>query len=310
MGYYGREKTLDYFQKTKILEMISIDKGNFRIFTTEKTTSVDTPILLGDASPFHFLKEKHLPSMNLLYRFHDIRGIDVIRLNRMDDLYKTFVSTPSISATNLVNLYGVKYIISVTSLEENQQFELIDARIEGLQGKKEDLLKENTIKLYRNKDPILRGWLVKDFKVMDSGTILSRMTNKDFYPDQEALLEEEPRFNSPQSPLEKSEELVGKGVEFISESNNRLQLHVKTPENALFVLNDTYFPGWKAFVNGKRAKIYRADYTFRAIPLNAGTHQVEFIYDPMSFKLGAGMTLLGILGCIGLGWIVRQNRKA
>jgi uncharacterized membrane protein YfhO len=85
---------------------------------------------------------------------------------------------------------------------------------------------------------------------------------------------------------------------------------VKTPENALFVLNDTYFPGWKAFVNGKRAKIYRADYTFRAIPLNAGTHQVEFIYDPMSFKLGAGMTLLGILGCIGLGWIVRQNRKA
>jgi len=85
---------------------------------------------------------------------------------------------------------------------------------------------------------------------------------------------------------------------------------VKAPENALLVLNDTYFPGWKAFVNGKKTKIYRADYAFRAIPLNAGTHQVEFIYDPMGFKLGAGVTLLGILGCIGLGWVARRKRKA
>src|SRR3989304_5199352 len=32
MGFYGKEKTLDYFKNTKILEMISSDKENFRIF--------------------------------------------------------------------------------------------------------------------------------------------------------------------------------------------------------------------------------------------------------------------------------------
>jgi len=53
-------------------------------------------------------------------------------------------------------------------------------------------------------------------------------------------------------------------------------------------------------VGGKETKIYRADYRFRAIPLNAGAHKVEFVYDPMSLKLGAGVTLLGILGCIEL----------
>ena len=69
----------------------------------------------------------------------------------------------------------------------------------------------------------------------------------------------------------------------------------------MLVLSDMYYPGWKAFVDGEETKIYRADYTFRAIPLNAGTHQVEFVYDPISFKVGAGVTVLGILGCIGMG---------
>lgn len=69
------------------------------------------------------------------------------------------------------------------------------------------------------------------------------------------------------------------------------------------MLSDTYYPGWKAFVDGTRQKIYRANYAFRAIPLSAGTHNVEFVYDPMSFKLGIGVTILGILGCIGLGFV-------
>ena len=96
------------------------------------------------------------------------------------------------------------------------------------------------------------------------------------------------------------------GVEFISESNNRLQLLVKAPESTFLVLNDTYFPGWKAFVDGKKTKIYRADYTFRAIPLNAGTHRVEFVYDPLSFKLGAAISIFGIIGCIGI-YIFRRK---
>jgi hypothetical protein len=332
IGYYGKEKTSDYFQKTKILETIYSDDGHFRIFTTEKTTSMDTPILIDDASPLHYLKEKHFPSMDLLYRLHDIWGIDVIRLKKMDDLYKAFIGSFSISATNLVNLYGVKYIISVTPLEKNHQFELIYARIEGLQGKKEDLLKENTIKLYKNRKPILRGWLVKDFKVMDSEAMLSRLTSKDFHPESEVLFEEEPRFNPPHSPLEKVSDApkpafaetvragrplwrrcggegMEKAVEIISESNNRIQLLVKAPENIFLILNDTYFPGWQAYVDGKKTKIYKADYTFRAIPLSTGTHRIEFVYDPMSFKFGAAVTLLGILGCICLGWIARRKRK-
>jgi hypothetical protein len=321
MGFYWKEKTADYFQKTRILEIISSDKDHFRIFSTGKTIAMDTPILVADPSPFNVFKEKHLPSFNLIFRLHDIWGIDVIRLKRTEDLYKAFTVAPSISATNLVNLYGVKYAISITPIEGDPRFELIYARIEGLPGKREDLLKENTIKLYKNLNPLPRAWLVRDFKVLDSKTILSRMTSKDFRPDREVLLEEKPKWGGEaiggrrRPPLRKTndggEPLSGlpQKVEIIYEKNNRLQLLVNSAEDSLLVLSDTYYPGWKAFVNGTPQKIYQADYAFRAVPLNPGTHRLEFVYDPMSFKLGAGVTLLGILGCIGMGWVARRKRR-
>ena len=322
MGFYWKEKTTDYFQKTRILEMISSDQGYFRTFSTGKTIAMDTPILVADPSSFNVFKEKHLPSFNLIFRLHDIWGIDVIRVKRMDDLYKAFTGAPSISATNLIDLYGIKYIISVTPIEGDSRFEMVYARIEGLQGKREDLLKDNTIKLYKNRSPLPRAWLVRDFEVLDSKTILSRMTSKGFHPDREVLLEEKPKWGGEAiggrrgPPLRKTNDVgeplsgLPQKVEIIYEKNNRLQFLVKSKEDSLLVLSDTYYPGWKAFVDGTPQKIYQADYAFRAVPLGAETHRVEFIYDPMSFKLGAGVTLLGILGCIGMGWTTRRRRRS
>ena len=353
MGYYGKEKTENLLRNSKSLEVISSDKGNYRLFSTAKTISMDTTVLIDDPTYLGILKERNLPSMNLFYSLHDIWGVDVIRVKRTDDLYKTFISTPSISATHLIDLYGVKYITSVTPLEEDHKFELIYARLEGLQGKREDLLKENTIKLYKNPNFLPRAWFVKDFKVLDSKTILSMMTQKEFDPGQEVFLEEEPKWASPPDPLlvkggkgglkeplydsqnkggsreppprragDVGEPLGGlsQKVEIISESNNRLRLQVETAEDSLLVLSDTYYPGWKAFVypvrydsynqgnlvdtnlsygvDGKEVKIYRANYNFRAIPVEAGEHEIKFIYDPISFKIGALASLLAGIGMV------------
>jgi hypothetical protein len=282
---------------------------------------MDTPIWVANPSSFNAFKEKHLPSFNLIFRLHDIWGIDVIRLKRTEDLYKAFTSSPSISATNLINLYGVKYIISITPIEGDPRFELIYARIEGLQGKREDLLKENTIKLYKNLNPLPRAWLVKDFKVLDPKEILPMVTQNEFRPDREVLLEEEPKWEGEAidgrrgPPLRKKndggEPLSGltQKVGIISEKNNRLQLLVNSTEDNFLVLSDTYYPGWKAFVDGTPKKIYRANYAFRAVPLNAGTHRVEFVYHPLSFKLGALFTFLGMIGCLIMASIPRRKKS-
>lgn len=309
LGFYGKEKSAEYFKKTRILEIVASDREPFRTFSTAKTISLDTPILVGNAIPFDLIKEKHLPSFNMIFRIHDIWGLDVVRLKRTDELYKRWIATPSISASNLIDLYGVKYVVSVTPIEGDPRFELVYARLDGLEGNREDLIKQNTIKLYRNKSSLQRAWLVKDFKVMDSKEMLLMMIGKDFRPDREVLLEEgSPNF----SPLPTGEKDRVRGnweVEFLSESNNRLSLKVEAKEGCILILSDTYYPGWKAFVNGKEERILRANYNFRAVPLSRGVHRVEFVYAPLSFKLGAGLSIIGVISCTIIGWSSRRRKN-
>ncbi len=61
------------------------------------------------------------------------------------------------------------------------------------------------------------------------------------------------------------------------------------------MLLDTYFPGWKAFIDEQETAIYRADYNFRAVAVPAGHSTVHFQYRPLSFRIG--------LALAGVGWV-------
>jgi len=68
------------------------------------------------------------------------------------------------------------------------------------------------------------------------------------------------------------------------------------------VLTDQYYPGWEATVDGRRVDIFRANFLFRGIPLEAGEHEVVFRYRPKSFMIGAGVSTAGIAALIA--WAV------
>ena len=52
-------------------------------------------------------------------------------------------------------------------------------------------------------------------------------------------------------------------------------------------------------MDGQPTEIVRANLTLRAIPVPAGQHHVEIWYDPLSFKLGAIITLITLVACAG-----------
>ena len=74
----------------------------------------------------------------------------------------------------------------------------------------------------------------------------------------------------------------------------------------LLLLTDNYYPGWKAAVDREETEILRANYTFRAVPLTAGGHEVRFYYDPMSFKVGL---IISVLSLVALGVLVKPRSK-
>jgi uncharacterized membrane protein YfhO len=53
-------------------------------------------------------------------------------------------------------------------------------------------------------------------------------------------------------------------------------------------------------VDGRPAPILPANHLFRAVPVDAGTHRVRFVYAPASFRVGVASTLLGL---VLLSWL-------
>jgi hypothetical protein len=78
----------------------------------------------------------------------------------------------------------------------------------------------------------------------------------------------------------------------------------QNPAPAYLVLSEAWYPGWRAWVDGVETPVYLADFAFRAVYLAApGEHRIEMRFEPLSFKIGAGitvMTLFGLLGWLGL----------
>jgi hypothetical protein len=71
-----------------------------------------------------------------------------------------------------------------------------------------------------------------------------------------------------------------------------------------FLLNDTrYEPGWKAYIDGKQARVYRADYLLMGVFVDGGKHSVEFRYEPDStaFNISFITVIAGLAGAILYG---------
>ena len=94
--------------------------------------------------------------------------------------------------------------------------------------------------------------------------------------------------------------------------NSVVTVRVTASQASVLVLADSYYPGWKAFVDGKETKILKANHFFRAVVLPKGAHRVEFVYDPWSFRLGwmiSTFTLTSIL-IVSLGGFLRHRKVA
>ena len=78
---------------------------------------------------------------------------------------------------------------------------------------------------------------------------------------------------------------------------------------ALLVTSDSFYPGWRAFVNGRPAPIYRVDGGLRGVPVPSGNSVVRFEYSPLSFKLGLGLTIIALSGTAAVGLLACAGRE-
>ncbi|HEX2981024.1 MAG TPA: YfhO family protein [Anaerolineaceae bacterium] len=87
-----------------------------------------------------------------------------------------------------------------------------------------------------------------------------------------------------------------------NETAGKMTLQVNAAQDGWLIVSDTFYPGWRAAIDGNPTAIFAANSLFRAVGVPAGEHQVVFEFRPFSFTFGA---ILSILTWIGLAVISR-----
>jgi len=93
-----------------------------------------------------------------------------------------------------------------------------------------------------------------------------------------------------------------------SYSPNKVVVNAKMAGSGFLIFADTYDSNWEVYVDGKRDRIYVADYVLRAVYLNKGEHIVEFVYNPHVFRILLYLSLSTLLVVAAVAFLAIYRR--
>jgi len=73
------------------------------------------------------------------------------------------------------------------------------------------------------------------------------------------------------------------------------ELRVTSERSGRLAIMDSYYPGWRAWLNGIETRIYLSNQAFQAVDVPAGDHLVRLRYEPVDFKIGFWFSLASLV---------------
>ncbi len=242
------------------------------------------------------------PNTALLYGLYDIWGLYNPLTLADTTLYRE--GAPP-RRTGRYNFLGVKYIIAskAGAPADGNIVPVFDG--------------DPDINIYLNQDALARVLFVGQAIVVPTHDDAWQVVRADdFDPATTVVLEEDSLASSPHASslprLLASPTQPNSSLAILQYDLHTIIIAIDTDQPGYLVLPDAYYPGWQATVDGQPAPIWRANYAFRAVYVPAGEHTVQFVFDPMIWKVGlavSGVTLLALLGWAGWGWWRRARKE-
>ena len=282
-----------------VFELFSVNldaESNYDPIPAHQQLSISAPphvqAVLDDASPMPFRVDGFRAledNFGSLYRVHDIRGISPLFLaSSQQIIYRNYVDNPL-----AWELFAVKYVYS-----EREEFPFETEVL--LSGKDH----HGQFWLHKLQDPRPFAQLVVDTTVVDSDEFARALLDDPrFNPRESIILHQETTLDLPERVDEQST------VDISDYSPEAFTIEVDLPHDAILSVAHPDYPGWQASIDNKPAQILRAYGALSAIEVPPGEHTIRFVYDPLSYRIGAILSLvtwLG-LGIVSVFLIIRRR---
>ena len=236
-----------------------------------------------------------LPNSLTVYRIPEVTGYDNPLSQRYADFFREVIGDTKVGLNgvilstspnklHLLGMLNVKYVIgpAFPSFED----------IAGL-----ELVYDGEVKIYRNSRFLPRAFAVHGSKVVEGREqILAELKDPRFDPREYVILEETLQ-TSEVSPDPRG---LTSEVTILRTGVDEVELAVEMVAEGFVVLSNQYYPGWRAYVDGREARIYRANYVLMAVPLAEGNHAVRFAYEPIMHRVNLLVRIIVPLGLAGV----------
>lgn len=73
---------------------------------------------------------------------------------------------------------------------------------------------------------------------------------------------------------------------------NKIVLSVHSTCDTMLMSSEVWYPGWEAYIDGKKTRIDKTDDAFRTLFISSGNHSVVYQYNPRIFVIGGGISLV------------------
>jgi hypothetical protein len=84
-------------------------------------------------------------------------------------------------------------------------------------------------------------------------------------------------------------------VRLLERGTDRITIDARLRCRGMVIASEVYYPGWKAWVDGKPARVYEPYGVLRGVVADAGNHRIEMRYRPSSVIWGGLLTGVGLL---------------
>ncbi|KKS41366.1 MAG: hypothetical protein UV04_C0009G0008 [Candidatus Gottesmanbacteria bacterium GW2011_GWA2_42_16] len=147
-------------------------------------------------------------------------------------------------------------------------------------------LDKSSLYIYQNPAALPKYYLVRKYRLSETlEDFQTQLNQTDFDLKNEVILEKPVNLPINQTQLEAK-------ITPLKETTNEVQLEVSTNQPAILVLANSYYPGWKAFVNDKSTDVFPVNVFNQGLLIPEGQHQIKMRFQPQSVFLGLTISLM------------------
>ena len=291
-NYNLRGETQDWLKTPTTALFLQNDQSLYRIASFGNQTVWNEQFLnrgwLKDGNNYITFLEGLDPNWNIVQNINQVNAYAII-LTKRDDLTQAILGQNIKQgnnaillqevARNLLDLENVKYIIS--------PFEVSGRDLDRIYKTQSQL----PYFIYQNTTVMPRVFTVSNYEVAQTPKDqIRQITSPKFDYKTTVIIEKDLKDQSfKQSASE---------AKIANYSDQNVEIEAKMSEDGILVLADAFYPGWKAYVDGKESEILAANINQRSLILPKGNHFVKFTFAPTSFKIGAIISLVSTIALL------------